>query len=250
MSPLKLGKKPFTVDERDFHLLKSQLIAVDLPPMPKRRFGHAGLYENWGMLGNAQAGDCVWAGFDHETMAYNKLMHRIVNFTDKNALDDYGVVTGYPASDDGTEVRVGMGYRRDTGVIDALGQRHKIDAYIQIDPKDWETMIKCVWAFGAVGIGFEVPNSIWGEYYSHQPWTVHSDSSIEGGHYVPILGSTAPSKRCTCITWGRSQEMTREFYEEYNDEAWIPYSLEALSKSGFNFRHIDHDKLEEMLHSL
>jgi hypothetical protein len=249
---LKLGKKPFTVDDRDFRLLKDELLAVDLPPLPRRQFGHAGLFTDWGMLGNDNAGDCVWAGGDHETMLYNKLMHRVISFTPKNALDDYGAVTGYPATDEGTDVREAMGYRRTTGLIDALGQRHKIDAYIQIDAKDWETMIKCVWTFGVVGIGFEFPKSAWQEFDTQQPWTVHTGSvaEIDGGHYVPVVGSIKPSTCCSVITWGRRQIMTREFYEEYNDETWIPFSKESLTRSGHNFRHIDVDKLEEMLHSL
>ena len=79
--PLKLGKKPFASDERDFEV--AALAEAHPLPTPPPRFGHGHAFTDWLMLGNGPddtvregfqgAGDCVLAGADHETMLTNKL---------------------------------------------------------------------------------------------------------------------------------------------------------------------------------
>lgn len=250
MKKHKLGKLPFTENPKDFKLEK---FAVSLPPLPKKPFGFANLYSDWGMLGNDTVGDCVFAGSDHETMLWNKLAKHPVSFTKSNALSDYSAVTGYnpndPNTDTGTVVREAMNYRLKTGLIDSNNARHKIDAFVSIDPGDWETMIRCVWTFGVVGIGFAVPHSVWKQYNANQVWDVVTpDGGIDGGHYVPIVGYPAPGQ-ASFITWGERQVMTKAFYEKYNDEAWVPLTKESLLPPS-NVRHIDWNALNEDLKSL
>jgi hypothetical protein len=244
------GKKPYVEDERDFKLTAVQ---VALPPIPTRRFGFGSIYSDWKVLGNDYYGDCVWAGADHETMLWNRLAGHSVSFTDDNALSDYSAVTGFnkndPNSDQGTEVRTAMGYRRSTGVIDSRSIRHKIDAYVSIDPKDWDLMLRCLWAYLTVGVGFAYPTSGDKQFDNNVPWDVVSGATVEGGHYVNLVGSKAPTERITCISWGRTQEMTKEFYEKYNDETWIPLSKEEL-RAPVNVRNINWTKLSSMLSSL
>ena len=74
----KLGKKPATYDKRDLQFAHYRTKAA-LPPHPKQ-FGHENLIaaNAWQMLGNGPdntvfegfqgAGDCVFAGGDHESM--------------------------------------------------------------------------------------------------------------------------------------------------------------------------------------
>jgi hypothetical protein len=114
------------------------------------------------------------------------------------------------------------------------GVRHKIDAYVSINPGDWFLMLRCVFTFGAVGIGFECPETIFDQFSSGQPWDDTGNRNIVGGHYVPIVGTQEPTSECSCITWGRKQRMTRKFYETFNDESWVPLSREQLRASGFN----------------
>lgn len=245
---MKLGKRPFTPDYRDLRLASVQRA---LPAFPTRPFGYGTVWSDWGMLGNDSAGDCVFAGFDHEHMLFNRLAGHDVSFTTANALSDYSAVTGYnpndPSTDQGTVVRDGLVYRKNTGLIGADGKRHKIAAFASIDPKDWNTMIRCVWTFGVVGMGFEFPQSAWDQVGG--VWDVVSGSPIDGGHYVPVVGSPDTSGQATCITWGKRQVMTREFYEKYNDEAWVPLSQEALLPPS-NVRHIDWAALSTYLAAL
>lgn len=247
---LPLGKKPFVPSDKDFKLKQ---VEVSLPPMPQRPFGSGNLYSDWGVLGNDKYGDCVFAGADHETMLWNRLARHDVSFTEANALADYSALTGFnpndPNTDQGTEVRASMGYRRDTGLIAADGNRHKIDAYVSIDPKDFDLMIRCVYAFGAVGIGFEVPNSIWNQWSAGAVWdVVANDGGIDGGHYVPIVGYPAVD-RATFVTWGKRTVMSRAFYEKYNDEAWVALTKEETHQVS-SVRNIDWDTLNQMLAAL
>jgi hypothetical protein len=247
---LPLGKKPFTEDKRDFKLKE---VAVSLPKFPSKPFGSGSLFTDWGVLGNDKYGDCVFAGADHETMLWNRLARHDVSFVEANALADYSAVTGFnpndPSTDQGTEVRAAMGYRRDTGLIAADGTRHKIDAYVSIDPKNWDMLIRSIWTFGAVGIGFAVPNSIWNQWSAGAVWDiVANDGGIDGGHYVPMVGYPAVDQ-VTFITWGKRAVMTRAFYEKYNDEAWVPLTKEELRPPS-NVRNIDWDTLSSMLSSL
>jgi len=247
----QLGKKPFVPDDRDFKLAQ---VEVALPPAPKFPFGYGRTYPDWGMLGNDNAGDCVWAGADHETMLWNHLTGHEVTFTDANALDDYTAVTGYdpndPSTDQGTDVRAAMGYRKNTGVVDSNGVRHKIAAYVSIDPKDWDLMLTCIWTFGAVGIGFEFPETAWEQWDNGIPWDyVPGTPPPNEGHYVPGVGSAYPAGRVTIISWAKRFEMTKAFYQQYIDETWVPLTQESLLPAS-NVRHINWQRLNEMLTSL
>lgn len=246
----KLGKLPFEPDARDFKL---KAFSVSLPPAPKIAFGYGNIYADWGMLGNDRYGDCVFAGAAHEHMLYNKLAKHPLSFTVDNVLADYAAVTGFnpadPNTDQGAYPRDAMNYRRTTGLIAADGKRHKIEAFVQIPAQDWDMLIRCIWTFGAVGIGFNFPTSAWDQYDAGKRWDVVDGASIDGGHYVPMVGSVAPATEATCITWGRRQTMSKEFYQKYNDESWVPLTKESLLPPS-NVRHIDWDTLSSQLSSL
>ena len=261
--PLHLGKQPVAPQPTD--LQWSALGAnVTLPNAPTR-FGHANLFQDWWMLGNGPddsvepgfqgAGDCVWAGAAHEHRLINKLVHQVdVQFSGENVISDYSAVTGYvigdPSTDNGTDVHKALDYRRKIGVLDAQGVRHKIGAYVAIDPKDWNHLRQAAYIFGAVGIGFQFPNSAWGQFDNGQPWDVVAhDGGNDGGHYVPIMGAPSADK-VGVVSWGKRQEMTRAFYERYNDESWVYITPEELNQSGAGFHGFDMATLNSFLSKL
>ncbi|HET6908180.1 MAG TPA: hypothetical protein VFH54_02490, partial [Mycobacteriales bacterium] len=61
---LYLGKTDHVADPRDLQMVTY----TTLPALPAGPLGHWTLLpaDGWGMLGNDAAGDCVWAGGDHE----------------------------------------------------------------------------------------------------------------------------------------------------------------------------------------
>ncbi len=45
---------------------------------------------------------------------------------------------------------------------------------------------------------------------------------------MPIVGRAA-NGNVIAVTWGKTQEMTRKFYEAYNDEAYAYYCPEYIN---------------------
>ena len=132
MARLKLGKQAATYDKRDF-LFARYRTAEALPSHPKY-FGHEKLVgaNAWKMLGNGPdntvstgfkgAGDCVFAGGDHETMLWTLEGGTPARFTGANAIKDYSAVTHYdpkapldPDGDNPPTVEPTLVTRSDTG---------------------------------------------------------------------------------------------------------------------------------------
>lgn len=257
----KLGKKPFVPDERDFKFsaLKE---GIDLPTPPKQ-FGHGLAYKDWLMLGNGPddsvepgfegCGDCVLADAGHITMLTNKMAGHPVKITGKEVVADYSAITGYVIGDDstdmGTEMREALQYRRKTGIMDANGKRHKIGAFVSIDPKDVDELVQAVYVFTAVCIGFEFPDFAWDQFDNHEVWDViDGDSQMVGGHDVPVVGR-AYEGNIGVVTWAERHGMTPAFYEACNDETWAVIYPEEL-RNGKTERGFDLTQLNAMLASL
>lgn len=252
MTDLKLGKQPAEHRPTDLHLLK--VIGPDGLKEAPIGFGHRGVYPlDWGMLGNDRYGNCVFAGADHETELWNAINGKRVSFTSANALHDYAAVTGFdpkdPSSDQGTVVQDALSYRRHVGVIDAAGYRHKVGAYVSLEPGDWHQLLEALNAFDLVGIGFNFPASAMDQFNRGEPWHYIGDQNIEGGHYVPVVGRPHVSTIST-VTWGQLQSMTRKFMETYVDEAFGILSLESLNASGVTAEGLNLDKLKAALAAL
>lgn len=242
---MKLGKAPATHDPRD--LLFEHYRTGTLPRRP-RTFGHENVQAPWGVLGNDAYGDCVFAGAAHETMIWTAEAGLPATFTPEAVLGDYGAVTGFtptdPNSDQGTIVRDALSYRQKTGVRDAAGKRHRIGAYVALEPGNLNHILEALYLFGAVGIGIQFPASAMGQFDRRQPWSVVAGSQIEGGHYVPLV---AERRRLEAVTWGRVQEVTAAFMAKFCDEAWAIISPEMLvphsgrSPEGFDLNALSQD---------
>ena len=257
---LKRGKAPASYDRRDLKF--SDYLVPERLPTPPSRFGLGATMPDWSMLGNGPddsvqqgfqgAGDCVFAGADHETMLWCAAAGRPVTFTGANAIADYAALTGYvigdDATDNGTNVREALGYRRSTGVVDSAGKRHTIGAYVSLEPGNWEELIQATYVLLAVGIGIRFPESAMDQFDRGQTWSVVPGANIEGGHYVSVTGRRALDD-IGLITWGRRQGMTRSFYSTYCDEAWGIVSKDEL-KDGKNVRGLDYAGLEAALKQL
>ncbi len=225
----KLGKKPAAPDSRDL-MLAHYLDLAALPPIPPV-FGHQAAVPVWGMLGNDQWGDCVWAGAAHETMLLNTLAKRLVRFTNASVLADYSACTGFnpndPSTDQGTDMRAAAKYRKKVGVADGLGHRHKIGAFVALAPGDLVHLDAAMYLFdGAVGIGIQFPGSAMDQFNAGEPWDVVPGATIEGGHYIPGVAKL-PNGNYGCVTWGKVQEVTPRFLHAYMDEGFAYLSSEA-----------------------
>ena len=71
-----------------------------------------------------------------------------------------------------------------------------------------------------------------------EPWNVvEDDGGIVGGHCVPIMGYGALG--CTCVTWGKLQQMSWEFFAKYCDEAYVELAQDWITASGEAPNHLD-----------
>jgi len=248
---MKLGKKPAREGSIKFRF--ARYFDRSALPTPPRVFGRFSKISDWGVLGNADWGDCVLAGAAHETMLWATDRGRPVQFTDRVVLGDYSAITGFdprdPLSDNGPDMQEAASYRQKTGVLDALGVRHKIDAYAAIEPGDVDTLMLATYLFGAAGVGIRFPVSAEKQFDDQQPWDVVTGSRVDGGHYVPVVGRNSAG-HILCVTWGRTHAMTPAFFSTYCDEAVAYISAEWLDNRLISPRGYDLDALKRDLASL
>jgi hypothetical protein len=248
---MKLGKRPAR-HAINFHF--SDVFDPSKLPTPPAAFGHHKDVGSWGMLGNDKYGDCVWAGAAHEHILWTRTWGRKRSrFLTKNVLSDYAAVTGFNPKDEntdqGTDMKDAASYRRKTGIVDATGKRHPIDAYIALEVGNVEQVVLAMYLMGAAGIGFQFPASAMDQFNKKQPWTVPANPQIDGGHYVSGVGRNKAGNLLV-VTWGRLQEMTAEFYQRFCDEAVAYVSLEILNDKNLSPEGFDADALRGMLAKL
>jgi hypothetical protein len=242
---VKLGKLPARPDAVQLKLAK--YIDTTALPKPPKEFGHERLVTQWGMLGNDNAGCCVWSGAGHEVMLWNREAGKTVNITTTSTLRNYSLVTGYnpnnPSTDQGTDMQVAASYRRKSGLLDADGKRHKIGAYVALEAGNLAQLWYATYLFDGVGIGVEFPTQWMDAFNAHRPWGKLSRPKIDGGHYI-----TQASRRAgngIIITWGQPVPLTPGGYQQFNDETLAYLSEEKLlngkSLEGFDLATLRED---------
>jgi hypothetical protein len=215
-------------------------------PEPPHTFGHEKLVSSYPMLANDRIGCCVIAGGLHETQLWAAEGGKTVAVDDQAAIANYSAITGYnpedPSTDQGTDMEAAAKYRRKVGLLDAHGKRHKIGAYLALNPGDIHQLYTAMWIFGAVGIGIEFPSSAMDQFNAGHVWDVVPGASIEGGHYVSAV---ARRGFIEVITWGQTVKVTPRFFQKYCDEAIVYLSPEMLTHGktpeGFDLTALQND---------
>lgn len=238
--PLRLGKLPARKGAITFGI--GQFFERSELPKPPMRIGHEKIGMPWGMFANDKHSCCVFSGAAHEHMIWTHEGGATVPFNDAGVLADYAAVTGFdptnPDSDRGTDMEMAAAYRRKTGVIDAAGNRHKIDAYLAPRVGNVDDLALLTYLTGAVGVGLMLPNSAMDQFDGQQPWVpLAKGGGSAGGHYVTCLGRSTAGMFLV-VTWGRIHAMSPTFYERYSDESVGYLSLAILrgkvSPEGFD----------------
>jgi hypothetical protein len=246
------------------HLLTLNLSDVinraRLPILPKNGFGHvrnippAG---GWGMLGNNKAGNCVTAGACHETMLMAIATGRPVpRFDDATSFKNYSsmlVAEGGapynpndPSTDTGLDVTLAAQYRQRTGIVDADGIIHKIDAFAKVNNVD-ELMI-AVYCFGVCGLGLGLPDNAEDQFTEGHAWDDLSDVPSDG-HYPPAMGVNSLGQ-IVCNTWNDIQGATLPYVDKYADEMVAYLSKEYMTAAGVSPELINWSVLEDYLAAL
>ena len=94
MTTFRYGKADATRDDRDLKFARYR--AAEPLPAPPDDWGYDNVVPpgGWGMLGNDQWGDCVWAGAAHEHLLTSTVAGRPASFDDDGVLSDYSAATG------------------------------------------------------------------------------------------------------------------------------------------------------------
>lgn len=221
---LKYGKKPARLGAMKLKL-HDYLNKAQLPPVPAK-FGNLKTWNamRWGMLGNDSVGDCVIAGFAHQVMMWAATGAVAVNFTDTQILGLYSAITGYdpndPSTDQGTDMVEACQYWKDHGFLN-----HGILGFVQVTPAN---IAEAAFLFGSIGIGLQMTDAQQDQYAHSEPWDVVEGSTVEGGHYVPIIGRNSVGNYLA-VTWGKVQAITPAFIEASCDEVVAQVSKDWLN---------------------
>ena len=252
----KLGKGPAR------HAMKYKFTDVFSPanlPAPPAVFGHHAAVQQYHMLGNDQWSNCVWAGAAHEQYVWSlEGGQPRTRITTADVLSDYAACTGFrytDDTDDGTDMELAAKYRQETGIRDAINQRHKIDSYVSLEVGNLDQMFLAIWLLGAAGVGLQLTQSAEdqsdanGAGKTGVPWTVPPRHRSKGGHYVSGVGRDIDGNLLV-VTWGTIQAITPDYFSEFNDEGVAYLSLETLDTKGLSPEGYNAEYLREIIGKL
>ena len=249
---LKLGKQTARHDPRT--LLFAAYATPALPAPPPALDLTAKVKAPWGMMDNAQLGDCTCAAAGHLIMEWTASARaKMFTPSDAQIVAAYSAITGYNpktgANDNGAVELDVLNYWRQNGIAG-----HKIQAFVALEPSNHTHIMDGVWIFGGCYIGLALPKTAQAQVQNHQPWSVTSIGTSGdgapgswGGHAVPVVAYD--SRSLTVVTWGALQTMTWGFWAAYCDEAYAILSPDYLEKkggqtvapSGFNLAQLQED---------
>jgi hypothetical protein len=140
-------------------------------------------------------------------------------------------------------MEVAAKYRRQTGLLDTDGKRHKIGAYVALEPGNLSQLWYATYLFDGLGIGVEFPAQWMDAFNKGRPWGKVARPKPEGGHYV-----TGPAYRGgseIVISWGLPVRLTPAGYQQFNDETMAYLTEEKLvngkSLEGFDLATLRKD---------
>lgn len=210
---------------------------------------------DWGMDGNDQWGDCVFADVAHRIALRTAMISAISGSTSKpviattdETLALYNEVAGGgPATgqDPGGDLVTTAQYMQQTGMLIG-GVRHLEDGNGVIDPANWDHIKWSVCLFGCTPIAINCPQSAQDQFDAGQPWDYVAGSPIEGGHDVLLVEyrtETASNPGYLVVTWGKRQPVTQAFFDHYLQEV-VPVGSKdfitpnSLAPSGVNLAQI------------
>jgi hypothetical protein len=235
LATVKLGKLP---PKHDMRIPMLAHYTAALPPAPAAIDWSDGHTDDWGDMGNDVLGDCTCAGVGHAIQVFTlNAMHQRKTIPDPTVIglyEQFGYNPSDPSTDQGAVETDVLNYWLKNPVAG-----HAIEGYVSLQPKDIRDVRDAIWLFGGSYIGLALPKSIQGQ----GTWMVPA-SGLEGdgapgslgGHCTYVVGYDA--RGLTCITWGKLQRMSWNFWWAYCDESYGLLSKDWLAMgkapSGFD----------------
>lgn len=230
---MKLGRLPRARNPAVPHL--SALLAgrrSALAPAPPSCDYTTALPADLGMMGNNALGDCTCAALGHALQVWTANANPPIDTEpDANIIQFYSEATGYKSGDastdkGGVEQDV-LTYAMLSGIPVTSG-RHRISAFVEIDPANFADVKLTIYEAGLCYLGFDVPDWV----MSSQVWDVRpGQANIVGGHAVIAAGYDADG--LNIISWGsKAYRMTWAFWSAYVDEAYLIADADWITATG------------------
>lgn len=221
----RAGVKPADPDRPA--LLLAAILAAHAAPPPAEFDGLSAVpADAWGMLGNDSLGDCTCAGVGHLRIANVHASKGTVLAVSEAVTvafyENFGYRPGDPDSDQGAVCQQVLETWHKLGF---LGE--KIQAFAKVDIRNRTEVMQAISTLGPLYVGIALPQSAEDQTNAGETWTLVPGSPDLGGHCI-IIGSY-DAKGPTCVTWGRLQRMTWEFFEAKADEGWTGFGGDNVS---------------------
>jgi hypothetical protein len=188
---------------------------------------------------------CVGAAeFFNVTSAFSGIHPGGVHFMTMNVImlyEAFGYVLGQPNTDNGAELTQVAAYLTNHNLIDDQGRPHQLAGWAQLeDPTNPWTLRRVINLFGAVYMGYCLPDSAMQDFNDEQAWTNLSDPADPNeGHCM--LYSYSDLQRWTesadtasgkDITWGASQGLSPNWNSKYGYQALALVTNDYITKNG------------------
>jgi len=206
------GKLPKKEDARNLKLARYLSGSIPRPGLTK---AWSEAVDVWGVFGNNIVGDCTCAALAHAVQCWSANDGHPMTPKTSEVLAAYSKISGYDPTRPETDRGAYMLDACKLMLGDGIGG-HTAEAFAEIDPDDPTTLMSGIDLFGVIYCGLRLPLSA-----KHE--SIWADTSGAaggwGGHAVCLLNRTPYT--WTCITWGRVQQMTHQFFDRYCDENYV-----------------------------
>jgi len=195
------------------------------------------------MYANDRYGDCVIAARAHQTLRFEKYEQGVQpEITDQEVIDAYFAETG--GADSGLYLLNSLKVWRNKG-FPIGGKDYTIYAFASVGWKDHEEVKHCIHLLGGVNFGMLVYKKDMEQFKNGDIWHLtETPGSLQGGHGVYLCAYAYDEDGITCMTWGKRQKMTWDFWDARVDEA---YGIVDNRDDWLENSPVDVEKLDEYL---
>lgn len=231
---LKLGKLPVKQDKRTIKF-KNILKTVALPEIPESfdEDNSLGITIVGSIYGNDTWGDCVIVGRANQTLRFESFEQgTIIPITTQECLNEYWSEQGVTVSKCALINWLRKVQRPDNGLVylDSLkdwrtdgwnvgGKQYKIYAFASVNKEDQTEVKQALSILGGLQVGIQLTEGAMNQFNESRVWDVtKDDGKVLGGHAIYVLSYDKDG--LTCITWGKRQKMTWNWWNTYVDECY------------------------------
>jgi len=205
---------------------------------------------------NDTLGDCTCAAFYHALQVWTFNTGTMDTEPNADVEKLYELACGYRPSEGGegpggNEQHVLTYLLKHGAPTGPEGQtRHKIAAFVEVDPRNTADVERSIYNCGVNYIGFNVPQYIVPTNGTPPAvWDVeHTHTNIVGGHAVVLAGYDANGARL--ISWGNYYTMTWAFFAKYVDESYAIADASWITSKGTSPAGLTLAELEQQMKAL